>query len=59
MRIYIPQYISDALDEIRPYLENRPDGTFGVREDAPYYIKDAYLAIQRWSDWPYEYFLHD
>lgn len=51
MRYYIPQYIMDAIEEIKPYMEIGPDGLKKVRDDAPYYIKDADMALNRWFDW--------
>lgn len=58
MRIMIPQYIQDSLDEIKPYLETDENNNIKVREDAPYHIKDGYLAIQRWFDWHDEVLLY-
>ena len=51
MRIFIPQYIQDAMDEIKPYLEQDENNELRVKDDAPYHIKDAHMALKRWWDW--------
>lgn len=54
MRIVEPDYIIDAWDQIDPYIEI-VEGEPRVKEDAPYYIKDAYMALLRRAKWMSEY----
>lgn len=54
MRTVIPDYIVDAWEQVNEYIEivgNEPR----LKEDAPYYIKDAYMALLRREEWMTEY----
>ena len=51
MRIIEPEYIKEAWEEVLPYIVEDENHKPVIRSDAPYYIKDAYLALKRRDQW--------
>ena len=49
-----PDYIVDAWEQVNPYIERNGTET-QIRDDAPEYIKDAFIALTRRAKWMDEY----
>lgn len=51
MRIIEPDYIVNAWNEVKPYMVLVDNLDYELKDDAPYYIKDIYVALMRREEW--------